>query len=821
MAKQANIQGAVDKLRTENKKQFVELNENQEKTAVATEKTARLINDMLEAMALERQRNQDKEEKDAKKGGMSGGTGSGSDKKKKDEDGLGLPLGLVGGIGLGGLLSGLMDGYRRILTGANQSVDPKGNTAKNTSKQTKTFKENLKGIGDRFKSINTSLNDIRTKTLNKIETGIKSFKTEAGKLGNRFTNFSTSLQNIKPPSIVPEGSLKTPTTAPKVDVDPKESTRLSQAVDKFKKAVNFKSLTDLLESVSEKMPKKEFFDDIKTKVSTKIDGMRTAISPLVDRMEELRSNIATKASEKIQGAKTSVSTGVDNLKNSKFVQSLKNINTETKPIKAVLDPIKDTIDKIKLKWDDIGKSLGKILSKTAAVGKALAWPLQAIVGIVTGYNGIEDNLEQHKDLINNDPEKYFAGTMGAIEGAINGIVMAPLDLLKDASEWLFDKVFAYDRNPDGTIKDGQGLPSWAIKKIEAFDFTDMTSSLFDGVTKSVLQISNYISDRISDPKKLEQDLVNLKDKSKDVAQGLWDATTGAVERMFDKLETAIDEKFKNVTNMFDGLGDVAGNIRTNMKEFFVGLLPDPNSFFGNFIPDSVYQWGGIPVPERDVYTGRNNRNKGVGDGIKIDPELQAQIDRSNELPNYAITGLEFRDSKQRKFDKTQEFFKNNPQALANFIAANMDEETGELEVNLKNVLRSKQMNAEDKAFLRQKKSELDRLINEGGSEEEIQFIKATILGILRKGFNDLQRGYVDPYHQSGITTDSKSLVVNAGDKGKQLLAQQSMNAALNGANTSIVVAPSTNVVNNNSSQGIIMTKNMPAVDPLDQSYGVA
>ena len=105
--------------------------------------------------------------------------------------------------------------------------------------------------------------------------------------------------------------------------------------------------------------------------------------------------------------------------------------------------------------------------------------------------------------------------------------------------------------------------------------------------------------------------------------------------------------------------------------------------------------------------------------------------------------------------------------------------------------------------------------------EEIQLIKATILGILRKGFNDLQRGYVDPMHQSGITTDSKSLVVNAGDKGKQLLAQQSVNAALNGANTSIVVAPSTNVVNNNSSQGIIMTKNMPAVDPLDQSYGVA
>ena len=38
---------------------------------------------------------------------------------------------------------------------------------------------------------------------------------------------------------------------------------------------------------------------------------------------------------------------------------------------------------------------------------------------------------------------------------------------------------------------------------------------------------------------------------------------------------------------------------------------------------------------------------------------------------------------------------------------------------------------------------------------------------------------------------------------------------------SMIVAPSTNVVNNNSSQGIIMNQNMPAVDPLDQSYGVA
>jgi hypothetical protein len=92
---------------------------------------------------------------------------------------------------------------------------------------------------------------------------------------------------------------------------------------------------------------------------------------------------------------------------------------------------------------------------------------------------------------------------------------------------------------------------------------------------------------------------------------------------------------------------------------------------------------------------------------------------------------------------------------------------------------------------------------------------------MRKGFSDLQKGYVNPFYQSGISSNSGSLVVNAGDKGKQLLSQQAMNASLNGAsNTSIVVAPSTSVVNNNSSQGIIMNQNMPVVDPLDQSYGV-
>ena len=823
MAKQANIQGAVDKLRTENKKQFVELNDNQEKTAVATEKTARLINDMLEAMALERQRNQDKDEKDSKKGGVSGSSSSSSssNKKKKGGSPLGLPLGLLAIPTLAGLTAGLLDKYARTLRGANKQVNPKSPAAQNTSKQSKAFNTNLKGIGDRFKTFNTDLKDVRTKTLNKIETGIKSFKTEAGKLGNRFTNFSTSLQNIKPPKIIPDSIVESPST--KIGVDPKDASRLTQAVDKFKKTVQFKSLTDLLASVSEKMPNQQFFDDIKTKVSTKIDGMRTAISPLVDRFDELRSNIAAKASEKFQGVKSTVSTGVDNLKNSKFVESLKNINTETKPIKAVLDPIKNTIDSIKGKWDDIGKSLGKILSKTAAVGKALAWPLQAIIGIVTGYEGIKDNLEEHKDLINNDPQKYFAGTMGAIEGMLNGILMAPLDMLKSASAWIFDKVFNYDRNPDGTIKEGQGLPAWAMKKFEAFSFRDMTSSLFDGVTRSVLVISNYISDRMSDPQKLKQDLVDLKGKSKEVAQGLWNSTTNAVERMFDSLTAAIDEKFKNVTNMFDGLGDVAGNIRDNMKNFFIGLLPNPNSFFGSFIPNSVYEWGGVPVPER-ANVDRRGKVKEIDSLPTIDPTLQSQIDQSNQIPDYAITGLEYMDNKQLKFDKTQEFFKNNPQALADFIAANANPETGELGVvtNLSNALRSKQLKADDKAFLRKKRSELENLINEGGTPEEIQLIKATILGILRKGFNDLQRGYVDQYHQSGRISDSGSLVVNAGDKGKQLIAQQAMNASLNGANnTSILVAPSTNVVNNNSSQGIIMSQNMPSVDPLDQSYGVA
>ena len=51
MAKQANIQGAIDKLRTSNEKTFGEINDRSGEIAFNTRTTKNLIGDMLDGMA--------------------------------------------------------------------------------------------------------------------------------------------------------------------------------------------------------------------------------------------------------------------------------------------------------------------------------------------------------------------------------------------------------------------------------------------------------------------------------------------------------------------------------------------------------------------------------------------------------------------------------------------------------------------------------------------------------------------------------------------------------------------------------------------------
>ena len=65
--------------------------------------------------------------------------------------------------------------------------------------------------------------------------------------------------------------------------------------------------------------------------------------------------------------------------------------------------------------------------------------------------------------------------------------------------------------------------------------------------------------------------------------------------------------------------------------------------------------------------------------------------------------------------------------------------------------------------------------------------------------------------------------ISPDQTGGRLMQEQVIKNELqlqNNGSSPMIVAPSTQVVNNNSSQGIIMNQNMPVVDPLDQSYGV-
>ena len=224
----------------------------------------------------------------------------------------------------------------------------------------------------------------------------------------------------------------------------------------------------------------------------------------------------------------------------------------------VLDPIKNSIDKGKNFFKDIGIKIKGIFGqggKFASIGKSISdgfkpvakfagsagrllgklfLPVTVIMGIIDAVKGFMEGFSE---------EGIVGGLAGAFEGVITGLVAVPLDLLKDLVSWIAGKLGF------------EGLS----EKLDSFSFAEMFAKFFDFIQNIRLAISDWIKDK----------LLSLKSLRPEWLGGLSDEEIARERANLDAERAARDDIIKE-----NRLKKTAKNKGISVEELKMNMLAD-------------------------------------------------------------------------------------------------------------------------------------------------------------------------------------------------------------------------------------------------------
>ena len=505
-------------------------------------------------------------------------------------------------------------------------------------------------------------------------------------------------------------------------------------------------------------------------------------------------------------------------------------------------------------FSGFARTFNVVFRAFAVVGRVIALPITIITGLIGGIKGMFADFTKSREEGDGLLKSVTKGFFGFIKGAVNGIIMMPLDLLKSGIGWIAGKL---------GFKNFENL-------LAGFSFAGLFSGLVDGVVNGVFGFfEGYIQ--------------IWKDAFKGAIEGFADGGIfGAISGFFGSIATSIKNVFigliKKVFGIFEGgddmfaaLGEGIANIKQSIKNFFVGLLPEQGSFLSKFVPDSVYEWAGQPAVSEPEGSELPTESAAEGSELsteEVAPERGMFEDKVNE------GGLAFKaDMDKRNAEFEAAYAKKQAELNAMRMDAIQTGDTTKLEkkkAELKPVKSFAEEEADSIAGMKKElklaeegklklgwtwtddeiAAETDEvqkqfMIEDNSAEAQVYEQEKLREKIARKEKElaeykvkqeqkeaDIRKfGSVEAGKLSRMSEEKREKqlakargMIASSQRGEEVLAinkrrAESLLAAESQRQQSMIVAPSTQVVNNNSSQGIVMNQNMPAVDNLDTTYG--
>lgn len=742
---EAQLTGAISLLREENNKKLAELNENQEKTAAATQETARLIGDMLDGMNIDRQRGQDREEGGPSGSGGSGGSGSGP----QGSDSIGL-IGILGRIvaGLSGAVLGLVYGIVKTVTSPFVQL----------AKSTKDFFKNTKLV--QF-------------------------------VKGKFTSMITTIKNF------------------------------------------FKPVT-------------AFFSNISKAFGAGLRGETRAVRGAMGRFVSLQKGI------------TGFFASMGRMMNKFIVQPFNRIRRAIGSIGRVMNGVTVQTGRVGNFFKKIGdgfkmvgrlfsgfaRTFGVVFRAFAVVGRVIAWPITVITGLIGGIMQMFKDFGKSREEGDGIMKSLFKGFSGFFKGAINAIIMKPLDMLKDGIGWLLGKLGF--ENAENALA-GFSISGFFTKIWDwmANFIADLPGMIVDALVGAVKGIGNFFSN------------IDFGGFFGGIGDKVGEWWSGASDGFFKKFEHAKDTfgKLK---------GKVAG-LQDKFRQFIMDKLPEKGSFLEKFVPDAVYEWvgqtGRFAPPKKDPAVDEPEKEVQEGEEPQLTKaELQQQLKADEEDLAAAQKALDEGTGSELEVEKMQMFVdatKMQLEGLKELTTTNEEMNKARMEAiktGNKEPLMEKKLEVaslEDKvpnrAFTQE---ELDAETDASTKEWMLWFNSPEGIEAQKKAMierDEREKQFAQQMAENKLKREaehekmmqrSRVLRAERAEKAREVLAtgmykgqsitdEQRRKAELyiereektRAKEGTAIIAPSTSVVNNTAPTTAVMNMNMPAVDNLDTTYG--
>ena len=205
-------------------------------------------------------------------------------------------------------------------------------------------------------------------------------------------------------------------------------------------------------------------------------------------------------------------------------------------IGSLFGGLSSSVGKVGGIFDNFAGVFGKFFKAARAFGSVIGKlfiPIGIIMSIVDTIKGAIDGFTSQEGSF---VDKLIAGLFGGLKGLINGLIMMPLDLLKDGVSWIAEKL---------GFSEFSGM-------LDSFSFQELFSGMIDGLKDMVLGIKDWFVENLS--------------------------------------PSAIVDK----------LGSIGDSISQFIKELLRSILPDPTAplmsaagIASRAIPASIYEFAGI------------------------------------------------------------------------------------------------------------------------------------------------------------------------------------------------------------------------------------
>ena len=241
------------------------------------------------------------------------------------------------------------------------------------------------------------------------------------------------------------------------------------------------------------------------------------------------------------------------------VLSAKNIPVDKilKPFQAIGDFFKGIGSKISSlfgKSGTFGKVFGVISKGFAPIAKfasgfgsvlgKLFLPITVIMGIVDTVTGFMDGFET---------DGLLGGVMGAIKGLFNGLIMKPLDLLKDGVSWIASKL---------------GFENFS-EMLDSFSFEGMFSGMVDGLTNILKGVGEWFSDKVDWVKGLlgmetSKEQAERESQEKEMAEVRKERSKIRIEK--EASDAVIDSRMSEIAQKYGSLQDAPQQEKDEIAE---------------------------------------------------------------------------------------------------------------------------------------------------------------------------------------------------------------------------------------------------------------